>query len=265
MSRLRFAIATVGFSLEVPAGPLAQALGALLAPFESTAPADLTLEVLPAQAPPHPGPRTHARLVDAGDVLEVVGENFSAFLNRDGARGSVRCRLDERYPVEAVLKLLLARTLLPRGGLVVHGVGLTDGARAAVFVAESGGGKSTLARCAVDGGLTLLADELVALAPTPGGYAAHGTPWNTGTPARAQLARVGSLGWAEPPEADVLVPHAPLALLPTLLANTLTADDRAATKHATLQAAQQLLTSVATGRLMFAPTPAVAQAVRAAL
>lgn len=154
---------------------------------------------------------------------------------------------DERFGVESVLKVLLARRLLQRGALLVHGVALSDGAACAVLLGESGAGKSTLGALGAAAGLQRLADELVVL---DADGRAHGTPWNVGLNAHARVALLGTLGWADRCR---LEPIPAAEFLPLLLSNTLLPDETPAVRAEVFQRAAGLLAARSPERFYFPP------------
>jgi hypothetical protein len=252
--------------VELPRGPIHEALLGPLSGFGAPAAAgdaDLTLEIelLPGAAARPFGQRPLPRIDRGADGLRIDGEEFTATLEPQARRGVVRQKAD-RFALETVLKVCLAELLRVRGGLLVHGVAVALGGRAACFVGNSGAGKSTLGALAREGGLALLADELVALVPDPSGWMAFGTPWNTGEQAQGRLVAVGRLAFGESSqfrrggEAEVLRAILPNSLLP---------GDLAGLRQEVFQAASRLLREVPAGTFAFAPDPGAAQALRALL
>jgi hypothetical protein len=146
---------------------------------------------------------------------------------------------DERFGLDSVMKVLLARALLARGGVLVHAVALEG----AVLLGESGAGKSTLGRL---GGDRLLSDELVAIIDGR----AWGTPWNTGVARSAPLTLLGTLGWADAPR---LEPVSAADFLPLMLSNTLLPDETAASRAAVFDAISKLLQAHPPQRFFFPP------------
>ncbi|MHB0971494.1 MAG: hypothetical protein ACYC7A_05675 [Thermoanaerobaculia bacterium] len=81
------------------------------------------------------------------------------------------------FGLQAALRTTLTTVLPLEGGILLHAAAMADGDRAMVFFGESGAGKSTLAAAAT---CEVLTDELVALTPTAGGFAARATGfWGT--------------------------------------------------------------------------------------
>jgi hypothetical protein len=266
---LRFRIAGVRFELSVPEGAVRASLQAAWRAFATDeapdeAP-DTRIEVdVSRGARPEGGwamtlPEPHA-LPDGG--LGLRREDFSAEVAPDRTRAVVR-GFSERYPVESLVKVLLAERLLSRGGLLVHGVAVAHAGGAALFSGPSGAGKSTLGRYAGLGGLAVLSDELVAVSPVgDGGYLCEGTPWNVGLPAAARLRCFGELAWEKAPR---LVPREASALLRLLLPNAVMPDASPAGRARMFKAASALLSAVRPVRLAFAPDPGVAAVLARAL
>lgn len=154
-----------------------------------------------------------------------------------------------------IAKLLLADALLEQGGLLVHGVGVAAAGCAALFTGPSGAGKSTLASQCQRGGLLVLADELVAVGPSPNGFHAMGTPWNFGAPGAFPLALMGTLGWSGKPRLESLDPA---NVLRTLLQNALLPWDTPECRSRLFHAASSLLQTVPVRRLDFPQEPLAA-------
>ena len=75
-------------------------------------------------------------------------------------------------------ELVLGLTLHLHNALLVHACGLIINNTGCLFVAASGGGKSTLARLANKAGFTLLNDDRVIIRVSQGISAMHSTPWH---------------------------------------------------------------------------------------
>lgn len=251
---LRLTIASERFELHLPDGPLADALTQAYRAFladSGEGPSQLLRFTPDGRAAP-PG----VRQMPVVRGRHVVGAGFQAELGIDGAHV---IGADERFGVESVLKLLLARALLRRGAILVHGVALGDGEACAVLLGESGAGKSTLGALGAGAGLVRLADELVAL-DVDG--SAQGTPWNIGRAQTARLRLLGTLGWSE---ACRLEPLSAVDFLPLLLSNTLLSDDSPATRAAVFQLASGLLARHPPERFYFPPDASAPAFLRAAL
>jgi hypothetical protein len=89
--------------------------------------------------------------------------------------GAGRCELNP-FSLDSLLRVLWSVFLPYDGAALVHACGLRHAASGVVFPGQSGAGKTTLARKAPDAD-DVLSDEMVALAPTPGGWRVYGTPF----------------------------------------------------------------------------------------
>ncbi|MCP3061744.1 hypothetical protein LXT21_23445 [Myxococcus sp. K38C18041901] len=221
------------------------------------------LEVRPPEVPSaEPVTREIPRPWRAEDgVLVLEGEDYSARIDASGARGTVVGA--GRFPVEVVLRVMLAAELARRGGLLVHGVGLVHDGVAALFTGHSGAGKSTLGGLWMGAGESLLSDELVAIWPeSPGTWRAAGTPWNVGFPGEARLGAVGTLAWDSSSrwerqgggETGRMLVH-----------NVLLPEASPAGRAAMLASAGRLLSEVESARLVFSRDDSAVTVVRAAL
>ncbi len=122
-----------------------------------------------------------------------------------------------------------------------------------------GGGKSTLCKMAALGGVSVLADEWVAVFPISGEWWAYGTPWSQGAAWGAPLKALGVLARGSAP----LVEKVGAAELAKALAeNALLPDDEAATKQAVAVSAREVLEKVKAVRLAFDAHPRVAEALQ---
>ncbi len=100
------------------------------------------------------------------DAVSMAGMRLMAradlAVSRAGLWTSVESA-DEFWGVlENVLRPVLAARLLARGGLLIHSAAVNGW----VFPSSSGGGKSTIARMALDAGLPVLSDDLNAVVRT---------------------------------------------------------------------------------------------------
>lgn len=218
--------------------------------------------VAPAQARPAPATRELPRVLRSEDgALRLAGEDYDATLSADGLQASVEGQ--GRFPVETVLKVMLARALARRGGLLVHGVAVAHQGRAALFTGHSGAGKSTLGGLWGQAGGQVLSDELVAAWPEPGrGWRAAGTPWNVGQAAEAELRAVGTLAWDGVSRWE---PQAAGDVGRMLLVNALLPEATPAGRGGLLGAAGRLLSEVSPVRLVFARDASVAAVIQGAL
>lgn len=213
---------------------------------------------------PAPATRELPRIERAPDGSQhLEGEDYSATLAADGLRATVVGQ--GRFPVETVLKVMLAGALARRGGLLVHGVAVAHQGRAALFVGHSGAGKSTLGALWADAGGERLADELVAVWPVrepSGTWRVAGTPWNVGVPGEAVLKAVGMLAWDTGSRWEA---QSAGEVGRMLLPNALLPEATAAGRAGLLAASGRLLSEVAPVRLVFARDASAAAVVRGAL
>ncbi|WP_426752165.1 hypothetical protein [Myxococcus sp. Y35] len=218
--------------------------------------------VPPAEARPEPPVRTLPHtLARADGALGLAGEDYDATLSADGLQAQVVGQ--GRFPVETALKVMLARALARRGGLLVHGVAVAHQGRAALFTGHSGAGKSTLGTLWASAGGQVLSDELVAVWPEAElGWRVAGTPWNVGLPVEARLVAVGTLAWAASSRWESQ-PAGEVGRL--LLLNALLPEATPSGRGGLLASAGRLLTEVAPVRLTFARDASVASVLQGAL
>ncbi|WP_043711291.1 hypothetical protein [Corallococcus macrosporus] len=216
----------------------------------------------PAVVRPAPDIRALPRILRAPDgSLSLAGEDYDATLSADGLQARVEGR--GRFPVETVLKVMLARALARRGGLLVHGVAVAHQGRAALFTGPSGAGKSTLGALWAQAGGEVLSDELVAVWPAPGGgWRAAGTPWNVGLAAEARLSAVGTLAWEGVSRWEA---QAAGEVGRMLLLNALLPEATPAGRGGLLAAAGRVLSEEAPVRLVFARDASAAAVIQGAL
>ncbi|MBX7114872.1 MAG: hypothetical protein K1X64_11150 [Myxococcaceae bacterium] len=263
MQTLSFKIAQCVFGLHLPSQSLRDIFSSAWNAFASTETPEVNVHVQLTRSSTQVGLREMPQVrAEKDGSFGIETADVTATISADGTRADVDGSGD-RFPVESVVKLLLARRLLAQGGLLVHGVGVAAKENAALFVADSGEGKSTLGEHSTRGGLTRLADELVAVLPDAGqGVKVMGTPWNVGVPLSARLCLLGTLGWSAAPYLE----PAPSALLaPKLLSNSLLFDASPAGRARVFQAASELLNAVTCVKLYFAPDASVAATLRETL
>lgn len=97
------------------------------------------------------------------------------------------------YGLRQFLRCHVTEALLALGGLPLHAAAVARAGRAVVFLAPSGGGKTTLARS--HGGEGLLSDDLALVVPGPGGPWVVPSPFpgREGTPAPGAAAPLALL------------------------------------------------------------------------
>ena len=248
-------IAQCVFGLNIQSKAIHEVLSSAWRAFVTAETPEVDIRVTLSRSSVQTGPREmpQPRLDKSGNYRIETGD-LQAVIAADGRSAEVEGSSD-RFPIESVVKLVLARRLLEKGGLLVHGIGLAAGENGALFVADSGEGKSTLGEWSVKGGLTRLADELVAVIPHNGGFELHGTPWNIGQPTSTALRLLGTLGWSGEPRFDTASSS---LLAPKLLSNTLLFDTSPVGRARVFQASSELLNAVTCVKLYFAPDVSVA-------
>jgi len=249
-------------SIECEDAALEESLVRAFPAFRTEAPAQARIRVLRPAAPvsassvrslPEPRPVP-------GGGLRVEGEDYVADIAPEGRSATVTG--EGCFPVDTVLKVMLAGELARRGGLLVHGVAVEHEGRAALWTGHSGAGKSTLGTLWAKAGGTVLTDELVAVWPGADGWRAAGTPWNVGVPREVSLRVVGLLGWDA---ASRWEPVGAGEVARVLLLNALLPESSAAGRRHLLGTASRLLSGVETARLVFARDASAAEVVRAGL
>jgi hypothetical protein len=139
-----------------------------------------------------------------------------AFLDRDFRRGEVVLRHELFARAAAVdplaypLDELLLQGLLAGGrGAELHACGVISRGRGLLFVGQSGGGKTTMARLwQAAGGVTIASDDRIIVRRDGSGFTLHGTPWHgeaaLAEPAAARLAAVFFLARGQTNQATAL-------------------------------------------------------------
>lgn len=89
--------------------------------------------------------------------------------------------------VENAVRYLVARRAIERGGIAVHGAGVTRDGRAWVFAGPSGSGKSTAVRLLQP--VTSLGDDFAVIVPHGEGWATHAVPFDNAETAPASPVR----------------------------------------------------------------------------
>jgi hypothetical protein len=253
----RFCIAEFRFEIVETGEPSLAAIGDDWRDFRTGDAPDTLIEVEltePIGRAPDWVPRLPELIPNRDGSLAIVGDGFSAQVSADRRQARVR-QPPERFPLEALVRVLLAQSLLSRRGLVLHSVGLASAGSAGVFVGESGAGKTTLGGLCRGAGLLCLSDELVGVTPSGPRYIAHGTPWNIGRCAQAAVKMVGLLAHASSAR---VFEHSESDLLRTLLPNTLMADPSPSGRALIFRCAADLIGGVRPVRLQFAREPSVA-------
>ncbi len=142
------------------------------AAFETRRRADVALEVNLFDR--LPGVPRALRGERVGSRIGVLGRGIAADIDL-GTRTGVAGLLRSRFGINALLRVVVALTLLKEGGLLLHSSGVRVGRGAYVFPGRSGAGKSTLARRFAS--TDILSDEVVAVRLHRGRVEACGTPF----------------------------------------------------------------------------------------
>ncbi len=129
---------------------------------------------------------TNAELVvtTAGDEFTLESLDLHAKVAVDGTTAKLRAPRLERY-VDAVLRYVLSRQLLNRGGLLLHASALVRGERAWIFAGASGVGKTTISQNLPG---RVLGDEAVAVIWENDHLVCHATPYWRAVPNSAPVA-----------------------------------------------------------------------------
>src|SRR5689334_19858891 len=119
-TELSFRIAGIGLSVEAPDLPFTRELARAFAPFASDEAGSVRINVsIRGDAPRTQTERQLPELTPRDDGrLFVRGDTFEATLSRDRAHAEL-LQPPERFPLETVLKLLLAEQLAREGGLLL--------------------------------------------------------------------------------------------------------------------------------------------------
>lgn len=139
---------------------------------------------------------------DDGVLLRMPGHLDAHYVEQmRGCRLHADPSLAPGYLEELVAGPVLADWLVLTGRPVLHGSGVVVGGRAVVIVANSGGGKSTLAAALAGEGATVLTDDIARVEPVDGSWVCHPGPGRLRLRAGAE-ALAGSLGLAGTHTAD---------------------------------------------------------------
>lgn len=168
---------------------------------------DLPVDLVVSSGPPKPVPNvcpqgTVLASAPAGGVTYYLTRTADGFVMRYPELCDVRIDPDlssvQLFPVSEDARPLthvlcsgsvLAAILTLRSHCVLHASAVENAGRAIAYVGRPGSGKSTLAALTCGEGARLLTDDVLRLAPQPGGFACHsGTQEIRLRPAATQLA-----------------------------------------------------------------------------
>jgi hypothetical protein len=183
--------------------------------------------------------------------------DFCARWSAQTSRGRIR-QTDNRYAIDAVLRIVHTLILARRGGFLVHAASAIRGGRAFVFAGVSGAGKTTMCRLAPPDA-TLLSDEISYVRRQNQGYIACGTPF-TGELARVgenQSAPIAGFFLLEKGETNKIEAMNPGEAVQRLLRNILFFANDASLVKLVFQSACEFAGSVPMLRLTFVPDRSV--------
>jgi len=134
----------------------------------------------------------------ADNRLRLRGDGFEGELDFTENTGVLR-QSPGAPCYRVAVQLVLARLLMPRRGLLVHGAGVVRDGRGYLFVGPSGAGKTTIATLS---GLPVLSDETCLVRITEAGAELAGTPvgWTTA----AGPVPLAGVFWLEQAPADAV-------------------------------------------------------------
>lgn len=116
------------------------------------------------------------------DAVTLSGDGLRARLDWNAGEGRARVP-DSMAHVDLSIRVALGVGLLREGATLLHASGVLRDRFGIAFSGASGAGKSTVAALCRAGGLTVLADEMLAFRRTGAGHRFHGTPFWRGTTA----------------------------------------------------------------------------------
>jgi hypothetical protein len=196
-----------------------------------------------------PGPlaglgRVTGRLATRAGRWHLEGAEHLGWIDPASGQGEVTATPGLRL-VSTLLRAAVARSVLARGGILLHAAAVLVDGRAHLFPARSGSGKSTLAARAGHA----LADEVVAVLPGTGGFVVHATPWWTSKGGHAPLAGVYAVAW----DGEGITPLARAGALRRLVTNLVLPHDGPEDRARALEAAARIAAHVLFARFAFRP------------
>ncbi len=214
---------------------------------------ELDFEVDPDARPTgfHPVWVNNPQICASGDLsrARLEGEGFRGEIDWEQGRGTARIP-DSLAHLDLVVRVALGVTLLRTGDTLLHAAAVLRDHWGLVFCGPSGAGKSTLADICREGGLEVLADEMVALRRQGAGLRIHGTPFWRGSLATGPAAAIFLLRQADQAQVERISAE---RALPEMLSAGGAPLDLPAVQEAFFAALAGLLRRVPAYRLSFAP------------
>lgn len=128
-----------------------------------------------------PGPTEYrVAVAHEEDFISLAGIGFNANIDRSPLRAQLQtCLTDEGFvgAFENLFRAVASYQVFGHGGLVMHSAAFTDGHRGFLFCGRSGAGKTSLCTLADELELTILSDELNAVAASEGSFFLHAMPF----------------------------------------------------------------------------------------
>ncbi len=162
-------------------------LDARYAPFFTfeDGPVDATITLELSNPPTSPWLSESLTVVETMVGLSLSAPDFTATIERSGDVATLRAPRLERC-VDAVLRYVLSRKLLDRGGLLLHASAVVrKNGRSWIFAGASGVGKTTISNHLPG---EILCDEAVAMVCESGSLTCYATPYWTAKPRRTPVA-----------------------------------------------------------------------------
>jgi hypothetical protein len=151
----------------------------------------LNARVTPSHAvgPPTSAQGSPVDISPSGSTISLESADFRGVIDLDSRtiETTQPCAL---YPIDVCLKVAYGALYPEHHGFLMHAAGVAREGKAYVFFGPRGSGKSTIGRLL---GHTLLADELVAIRRSGGGYVVSGTPFWGGMDVTAPLGGIFGL------------------------------------------------------------------------
>lgn len=268
----RLAIAGLGVEMVLPDPSWESVLESRWGAFRGEGPSTwlpLKVSLAPSGGAPGGEPRVEAQ---GPGHWRLRHDEFEADLGPDG--GELRVHAPSLHmpedglhfmALDSAMRIMLTEALAKRGGMLMHAAGFQVGDRGFVGFGPSGAGKTTLCGLA-EGQAKVLCDEVIAVAPGPGGFWLHSTPfygaWGRSSPGSLPLGGLARLRHA--PEHSWR-PMPPGRAVGDLLESAIAYGAQAEVALSRLEIATSLMASTPVGELAFAPQPDVWGTIREAI